>query len=190
MKTRTVLMLPIAVLLAVCLQTPVAAAETADPDGQTSLTAAAGPPAAEETLRAAADVVGQQPISAFMSEEETPDLAAIILQMAGSLAVIVALIFGVAWVYRKLNQTSMGRGSNGRFIQVLGSSFIGPKKSIYLVDVAGKVLVLGVTDAGMTTLATMNKDESARFLSQTTARDAHVPVFRGLLQKVMGKPAS
>ena len=118
---------------------------------------------------------------------DSPSMSTMLLQMLGSMAVIVVLIFGAAWLYRRLQQPRRAGEGDGRLIHVIGSTFIGPKKSICLVTVAGKVLVLGVTEAGMSTLASMNPDESEDVLTRMTPKAGAPAAFGSVLNKVLGK---
>lgn len=45
-------------------------------------------------------------------------------------------------------------------VKVISTSFLGPKKNLAIVDVAGEILVLGVTQASITCLARLESPDS------------------------------
>ncbi len=73
-----------------------------------------------------------------------PDLTIATLKMVGALLLVLALLWGLyRWARHSLPAGQvMGRG---RLIQVLGSRYLGVKKSISIVQVPGSILVLGIT---------------------------------------------
>lgn len=73
----------------------------------------------------------------------SPDLTLAAVKMVLALA----LILGVLWAIHRWSRRSLiaGHGvSKGRWIRVLGNHYLGPKKSIAVVQVPGTVLVVGV----------------------------------------------
>lgn len=77
------------------------------------------------------------------------------------LGVVIAVMLALLWVLKRyMNRT--GGGIAGRYpapIKVLATSFLGPKKSVSIVEVAGEVLVLGITAENINCLTTLDKPE-------------------------------
>jgi flagellar protein FliO/FliZ len=77
------------------------------------------------------------------------------------LGVVIAVMLLLLWVLKRyMNRT--GGGLSGRYpapIKVLSTSFLGPKKSVSIVDVAGEVLVLGITAENINCLATIDNPD-------------------------------
>ena len=73
----------------------------------------------------------------------TPDIIAAGLKMIASLGVVLVMILALLYGLRKLTRQRVGAGG-GKQIQVLESHYMGVKKTISLVHVPGKVLVVGV----------------------------------------------
>ncbi len=84
--------------------------------------------------------------------ETLPDLGGSITQMLFGLAVVIALLFAALWSIKRL---SAPRGAAGH-LKVLGGAALGPRERVMLVEVAGKVLVLGVTQNNVRTLHTLD----------------------------------
>lgn len=113
------------------------------------------------------------------------DTAVLAVRTILSLAVVLGLIW---YAGRRLNDSTSGRGGDGVFaawvrkaggvvgrapargrrraerpspvVAVVGRQAIGPKASVAVVDVGGQRLVLGVSEAGVALLATMDVPEA------------------------------
>ena len=88
----------------------------------------------------------------------TPDLLTAGLKMIASLGVVLVMILGLLYGLRKLTRQRMGTGG-GKQIQVLESHYMGVKKTISLVHVPGKVLVVGVAGDCINLLDTLDEDD-------------------------------
>ena len=73
----------------------------------------------------------------------SPDLTMATLKMVLSLALVLALVWGLSRLAKKKLPMANGGGKAG-LVQVLETQCLGIKKSITLVKVPGSVLVLGV----------------------------------------------
>jgi flagellar biosynthetic protein FliO len=87
-----------------------------------------------------------------------PDMLTAGLKMIASLGVVLAMLLGLLYGLKKLNRQRMGRGG-GKRIQVLESHYMGVKKTISLVRVPGKVLVIGVAGDRINLLDTLDADQ-------------------------------
>ena len=87
----------------------------------------------------------------------TPDMIAAGLKMIASLGVVLAMILALLYGVRKLTSQRMG-AAGGKRIQVLESHYMGVKKTISLVRVPGKVLVLGISGDRINLLDTLDDD--------------------------------
>ena len=66
-----------------------------------------------------------------------------VVQLVCALVVVIALIFLFFWVLRKVNKGILTTG--GKRLKVLDRASLGGEKSVVVVSVAGKCMVLGVT---------------------------------------------
>ena len=111
-----------------------------------------------------------------------PDLTITAIKMVLSLALVLALLWGLyRWTRHRLPQGQTVNG--GRLIQVLGTHYLGVKKSLTLVQVPGSVLVLGIS-ADRINLLTQIDDPAliAGFRSPTEPKNA--PGFMAQLQRL------
>lgn len=92
---------------------------------------------------------------------EAPSLTAMGAKMIGALALVVGLVLALAWVAQKYMGKLNTAFGNGGVVKVLSTSSIGVKKQISVVDVAGEIIVLGISGDSITMLTTIDNMESA-----------------------------
>lgn len=97
----------------------------------------------------------QQPLNSL----ERQGFAGIFFRTAAALLLILAVVYGISWAMKRMLAPRRGI-QNRAVVTIAGSAFLGPKKSIYLVDVQGKRLVLGVTDSAITMLTELEIPET------------------------------
>jgi flagellar protein FliO/FliZ len=96
--------------------------------------------------------------------------------MVMSLAAVLALMGGLLYFVKRFALPGTGAARMPVQVDVLGRRSLQPKKSIVVVRVAGKVLVLGVSDHGMQTLTELTDDE----VQAATSASAPVQAFGSL----------
>jgi len=81
------------------------------------------------------------------------------LKMISMLAVVLGIMFLLFFCFKKyvLKNTMFGGGE--KLVNVLGSGFLAPKKNIVLVEVAGEVLVLGISQDNISILTNITDPE-------------------------------
>lgn len=103
--------------------------------------------------------------------DAVPDMAGGLVQMLLGLAVVVGLLLGSLWLIKRLSAP----GGAARGMKIVGALAVGPRERIVLVEVADKVLVLGITAAGINTLHTLERtqlpDEASPPTGATSATD-------------------
>lgn len=92
------------------------------------------------------------PVSA---SPEVPSLASSLGQMILGLGVVIALLLATLWLIKRL--TSPRGAASG--LRVLGGVSIGSRERVVLVEVADKVLVLGVSASNVNTLHTLDASD-------------------------------
>ena len=92
----------------------------------------------------------------------------LIVKMAGALALILGLMFLVAFMLRRFGLVAQG-ASKG-LIEVIENRAILPKRHISLVRVAGSYFLIGSTEQGITLLGSM-KGENLEGFSQVLSRE-------------------
>lgn len=96
----------------------------------------------------------------------------IVVKTMLSLAAVIALMFGIVFVMRKYLG---GRASSSTIVdmRIIGTMTLQPKRSVSVLKVMNKVLIVGMTEEGMHALGEINDDESIRAINEAlTAQPA------------------
>ncbi len=100
------------------------------------------------------------------------------LQMSLGLVFVVAMIYGCAWLVKRLNGASF---NNAGKMRTLGGISLGTRERAVLVDVGGKQILLGVAPGRVNTLHVF--DEPPMPMEQKAAE----PEFARKLKEVLGQ---
>ena len=93
-------------------------------------------------------------------------LMRLILALAVTIGLIVVTVWSLKWVWEKrgLNQWA----EEGKGVRVLASTFLSPRKTIYLVEVGKRILVVGVGGEEMSCLDVIRELEEVEALRSAT----------------------
>ncbi|HSD37773.1 MAG TPA: flagellar biosynthetic protein FliO [Rhodocyclaceae bacterium] len=94
--------------------------------------------------------------SSAHAAEGMPSMASSVVQMLFGLVIVIAALFGVLALLRKLQG---GRTHLIGGLKVIGATSVGPRERVVLVALGSKVLVLGVTPGRVNALHTMEASE-------------------------------
>ena len=98
------------------------------------------------------------------------------LRMVSALALVLALIGGLVVLIRRFSGTRFCAPVSAQIVQVLGSGYVGPRKTISLVSVAGEFLIVGMTPTDLVSLGHITDRERVQeFLSAATPGRSVVP---------------
>ncbi len=89
-----------------------------------------------------------------------------LVKMIAALVVVIASIYGGLYLLnRQMKRRQFGR-TGGRSLDVLETAFVGPKKTVSLVRVADRAVLIGVTDNQISVLTELSEPETARILAE------------------------
>lgn len=115
------------------------------------------------------------------------DMTMAALKMVLSLGLVLAVLWLVfRWTRRGV--TPGGGVLKGRFIKVLANHYLGPKKSIAVVEVPGSVLVLGISAERINLLSKIEDPATIAEMQKNEERK-NVRSFREQLQRIT-RPAT
>jgi len=112
-----------------------------------------------------------------------PDLTTAAIKMLFSLAVVLAIVWGLHRITGK-KLPMAGGGGRGNLIQVLDSHHLGMKKNITMVQVPGSVLVLGITTDKVNLLTQIEDPALIKSITSGVENQHSVLSFRGHLQRL------
>ncbi|MDI9571131.1 MAG: flagellar biosynthetic protein FliO [Pseudomonadota bacterium] len=82
------------------------------------------------------------------------------VKMLFALAIVLGIMLGAVYVLKRImRHTAPGGGAEGP-IAVLATRYLGPKSSIMMLEVTGRILIVGVTANGINLLTEID-DQSA-----------------------------
>lgn len=118
-------------------------------------------------------------VHAQATDVTPPDLSSSLVQLFGGLAVVIALLLGSLWLIKRLS----GPRGTASGLKVLGAAPVGTRERVVLVELADKVLVLGVTQNSVNTLHTLDAEEFRKHGG--TPPQSSQPGFQGWLAQAM-----
>ena len=127
--------------------------------------------------RPLAAAIAATPLAAHAAD--AADAGASLAQTTIGLAVVLALIFGVAWLVRRVGPLA---GAAGAPIKVVASQAVGQRERVVIVELGEQWLVLGVAPGRVNALSTMPRGS----LPERTG----APSFASLLTRATGRDKS
>ncbi|WP_297835717.1 flagellar biosynthetic protein FliO [Pseudomonas sp.] len=121
-----------------------------------------------------AAAIAAAPASTLMSGGVGGQLTQLVL----GLLLVVGLIFGLAWLLRRVQGASP---RNGQMIEVLGSRALGPRDRLVLVQVGKEQILLGITPGRITPLHVLKEPV------QVPDSERATPEFAQRLMELLGK---
>ncbi len=116
------------------------------------------------------------------------DMTSAMVTMVAALAAVLGVILLLFYAVRRFSPVNGAPGGQ-RLVTVLGSTYLGVKKTISLVEVPGAVLVLGITADRISLLATIDDPAAINTLHQRP-NPAGGASFLSQLQRAVGKKKS
>ena len=113
----------------------------------------------------------------------SPDLTMATLKMVISLAVVLAVIWGLYRVAKRSLPMTQAYGK-GKMIQILENQVLGMKKSITMVQVPGAVLVLGISPDRVNLLTRIDNPEIIKGIVQSASNERGVVSFKDQLRRL------
>lgn len=110
------------------------------------------------------------------------DVAGSVVQMILGLGLIIALLIASLYILKRLGA---GRGSAAGLVKVRGATAVGPRERVVLVEVAGKILVLGVAPGRVNTLHTLDTADLPGSTGATPASPAGGRDFQSWLKETL-----
>ena len=101
---------------------------------------------------------------------EPPDMSSAIFKTITALAIVLAAVLLISYIAKKVLKKNDIVFGKDKLIRVLGTSYIGVKKAITLLDVAGEVLVIGVTNNNITMLTKLESEDAKSKLLNSNSK--------------------
>ncbi len=136
---------------------------------------------AAQTSSATQTTVEHEEVVPSLTESVVPSLT----RIAITLAVVVAIIYLTVFLLKKLSGNRMGGVGRGRTVQVIEQTYLAPKKSVCLLKLADRAVLVGITDNNITMLTEFDWDSLPEDIIMKTSR---IPGgFQGVLSEAAGR---
>jgi flagellar biogenesis protein FliO len=99
----------------------------------------------------------------------------IVLKTLLSLAAVIGLMIVVVVLMKKFMYGGKASAGNIVDMKIVGTMMLQPKRSVSLLKVMDKVLIIGVTEAGMETLGEINDEKSIQQIEEQLATNSVPP---------------
>lgn len=136
------------------------------------------------TTDAAAGVEATSSESGYGLSEASPTGA--IVKMMAALAVVIGAVYGGLWLLRRMMGRKYGRQGKRQALEVLESAYVGPHKTVSLVRVGKRSVLVGVTDTQVSILTELDPDETDQLLERESEAQPQ-PSFAGVLSTAADK---
>lgn len=108
-----------------------------------------------------------------LSGNDDSSLFSASLKMASTLGLVLGLMFVVFHLFKKFGLKNSVFGGEGKPIKVLSTGFLAPRKSIALVEVAGDVLVIGISNDQISLLGNVQDPERIEQIKSSLNKKGH-----------------
>jgi len=139
----------------------------------------ATPPAQSAPAPPIAD--DEEEIVPSLTESVVPSLT----RIAVTLGIVVAIIYLTVFLLKKLSGNRVGGAGRGKTVQVIEQTYLAPKKSVCLLKLADRAVLVGITDANITLLSEFDWDSLPGDVMSKVNRTPGG--FQGVLNEAAGR---
>lgn len=139
--------------------------------------------------RTAAESLGQvmqdaTPSQAISGDTGSPLWA--IVKLLSALAIVIVALYGGLYLLKRMMTTRRTASARQAALEVIESAYVGPKKTVSLVRVGNKAVLVGVTDQQISMLTELSPAETADLLvptPQTKSAETFAQMFKRTTDK-------
>jgi flagellar biogenesis protein FliO len=89
-----------------------------------------------------------------------------LLKLLGALIAVVIAIYGFLYILKLMMGRRLSANKSSSLIEVLETAHLSPKKALSLVRFSDRAVLIGVSDTGLTALAELDAEETAKIISE------------------------
>ena len=115
----------------------------------------------------------------------TYDLLPSLAKIGLSLVIIVVVIYLSVFGLKKLSGSRLGGANRGKTVQIIEHTYLAPKKSVCLLKMADRAVLIGITEANINLLTECDWEEIPEETRQSLRKVSNG--FPGLLGEAAGK---
>jgi flagellar protein FliO/FliZ len=145
-------------------------------------------------------LINTDPVSAERASTETPvpitleklagggsvtggslTAASSLLKILSALVIVVACIYGGVYVLKRLMNRRNNSRNGQQLLEVLETAYVGPKRTVSLIRVADKTVLVGVTESNISALIEFTAEETEAIVAVEPAQQLESDGFRGAI---------
>lgn len=116
---------------------------------------------------------------------DSPELLPALFKMISALAITLGIMVIAVYCFKKaINKNIRGRSTDGESINVLATKYLGPKNSIMLIDVLGKILLIGIASGNISLLTEIKDSDLIEQISPVGTKTAETVSFMHHLKRL------
>ena len=106
-----------------------------------------------------------------------------IFSFAAVTVLLIATLYGIKWMKKKVQS---GTGDN-QMLGIIATITLGPKKSVHLIKVIDRILVIGATEGNMSFLTELTKEEIDIFNTKYKIHEHFATTLANRLKRTGGE---
>lgn len=130
--------------------------------------------------------VGAEKEAAVAGAAAMPPMGVAIFRMVGSLAVVIAIFFAGAWLFRNMHRLKASAAPD-RKLQVLEGKSLGPRQGLYVVAYEQQRLLIGSGPQGLTLLTHLPEASQEEKQAAASAERVVSVSFGEALMQALGR---
>jgi flagellar biosynthetic protein FliO len=91
--------------------------------------------------------------------------------MIFALAIIIGLLFGLVYFLKKFFPDSASRFSDNKIINIISARYINRKTSIMIIEILGKVIVIGASENQLSYIAEISDEKALNHIARIKANN-------------------
>jgi len=109
-----------------------------------------------------------------------------LFKLISALVIVIACIYAGVYLLKRMMGKKYSGNRRSNLLEVLETTYIGPKKTVSLVRVADRAVLVGTSENHISPLAELDADETARMLA-TAAPEEETESFKKVLSSAVTK---
>lgn len=115
----------------------------------------------------------------------SPDLFSSFVKMFAVVGILLSILIAGLYAFKKIAQKKNGIKGDGSNIRIITRTYLGPKKSIALIDIGGERIVVGITSNHISPLAKLGRNgQFSTLLNEEILGEEKIELSDELWEKV------
>ena len=125
--------------------------------------------------------------NAALGTSTQSSLTSAMVKMISALAVVVICVYVGLYLLKKLTGKRSGPALKSDVLEVLQTTHLGPRKTISLIKVGNRSVLVGVTEQQISTITELDPEETEEILAVEPAAEVKTDVFAGVLKSATSR---